>query len=158
MVLHPHMPPGEGDIGGSWRSRSKVVSTESPTYQRKSPWNPVFLLYQPPLHPLACPQGLKRTRHSESSVSDEEEILPKKRRRLRLGLVTSMLSRPYAMPRTRIPARKASRNGVWARQRIEGRDLLRKAAIFNRIASRRRTCGTHIVELRKLKRHVACAE
>lgn len=149
------MPPGEGDNGGSWRLRSKVVLTEPPPSQRRGSWNSLFLLYQPPLHPLACSQGLKRTRPWESSVSDEEEILPKKRRRLRLGLVTSMLSRPYAMPRTRIPARKASRNGVWARQRIKGRDLLRKAAIFNRIASRRRTCGMEIVELRKLRRHAA---
>lgn len=59
--------------------------------------------------------------------------LQKKKRRLRLNLITSRLSRPFATPTTHIVSRGTSKFAVWARHRILGRDLLRKAAIMNRI-------------------------
>lgn len=51
--------------------------------------------------------------------------------------MTSRLSRPYAMPATHI-ARGAWRLGVWARQRLSGGLLLRKGAILNSIAKKRK--------------------
>ena len=59
--------------------------------------------------------------------------MQRKKRRLRLNLITSRLSKPYATPPTHINARSTGRVGAWARQRILGRDLLRKAAILNSI-------------------------
>lgn len=57
--------------------------------------------------------------------------MQRKKRRLRLDLVTSRLSRPYATPATHIIGTKAWRVGAWARQRFAGGKLLRKAAILN---------------------------
>ena len=57
----------------------------------------------------------------------------KKKRRLRLDLITSRLSRPYATPSTHIVSRGASKIAIWARQKAFGRTPLRKAAIMNRI-------------------------
>lgn len=57
----------------------------------------------------------------------------KKKRRLRLDLITSRLSRPYATPSTHIVSRGASKIAIWARQKAFGRTSLRKAAIMNRI-------------------------
>lgn len=55
--------------------------------------------------------------------------------------MTSRLSRPYATPATHI-ARGAWRLGVWARQRVSGGLLLRKGAILNSIAKRRRKAAS----------------
>ena len=63
--------------------------------------------------------------------------MSRKKRRLRHDLVTSRLSRPYATPATHI-ARGAWRLGVWARQRLSGGSLLRKGAILNSIAKRKK--------------------
>ena len=63
--------------------------------------------------------------------------MSRKKRRLRHELVTSRLSRPYATPATHI-ARGAWRLGVWARQRLSGGLLLRKGAILNSIAKKRK--------------------
>lgn len=63
--------------------------------------------------------------------------MSRKKRRLGRDLVTSRLSRPYAMPPTHI-ARGAWRLGVWARQRSSGGLLLRKGAILNSIAKKRK--------------------
>ena len=60
----------------------------------------------------------------------------KKKRRLRLNLITSRLSRPFATPTTHIIGRGTSKFAIWARRRTIGRDLLRKAAIMNRIRIR----------------------
>ena len=51
--------------------------------------------------------------------------------------MTSRLSRPYATPATHI-ARGAWRLGVWARQRLSGGLLLRKGAILNSIAKKKK--------------------
>ena len=76
---------------------------------------------------------LKRSR-----LQEDGEQLQRKKRRLRLNLVTSRLSKPYATPTTHIVGRTHSRVGVWARQRLSGGKLLRKAAILNSIAMKRK--------------------
>lgn len=60
----------------------------------------------------------------------------KKKRRLRLYLITSRLSRPFSAPATHIVDRGSSRIAVWAKQRALGRHLLRKAAIMNHVRLR----------------------
>ena len=67
--------------------------------------------------------------------------LQKKKRRLRLNLITSRLSRPFATPTTHIIGRGTSKFAIWARQRTIGRDLLRKAAIMNRIRIKNTAMG-----------------
>lgn len=57
----------------------------------------------------------------------------RKKRRLRLTLITSRLSLPFAVPTTHIVDRGRSRIAVWAKQKALGRSLLRKAAILNRV-------------------------
>lgn len=82
---------------------------------------------------LAPQKCLKRSR-----LQEDGEQLQRKKRRLRLNLVTSRLSKPYATPTTHIVGRTHSRVGVWARQRLSGGKLLRKAAILNSIAMKRK--------------------
>ena len=81
---------------------------------------------------------LKRTRPPTDVDGEGSENMQRKKRRLRLQLITSRLSEPYATPPTHINSRKAVRVGVWARQRVMGRDLLRKAAILNSIRIQKR--------------------
>lgn len=81
-------------------------------------------------------QVLKRSRPQEE-IDRFGEGASRKKRRLRHDLVTSRLSRPYATPATHI-ARGAWRLGVWARQRSSGGLLLRKGAILNSIAKRKK--------------------
>ncbi|MCJ1402743.1 hypothetical protein MMC11_005964 [Xylographa trunciseda] len=59
--------------------------------------------------------------------------LQKKKRRLRLDLITSRLSRPFATPTTHIVGRRTSQFAIGARQKVWCRDWLRKAAIMNGI-------------------------
>lgn len=62
----------------------------------------------------------------------------KKKRRLRLGLVTSRLSRPYSSPASNIADRGVARVGsaTWPLPRRPERNELRKAAIMNRVRQR----------------------
>lgn len=85
------------------------------------------------------PRFLKRSRPRTDVDGEGLGHLQKKKRRLRLYLITSRLSKPYATPPTHINSRGTMRVGVWARQRVVGRDLLRKAAIFNSIRIKRIT-------------------
>ena len=81
-----------------------------------------------------CPTELLKRARPRTDVDGEGSAnMQRKKRRLRLQLITSRLSKPYATPPTHINSRKAVRVGVWARQRVLGRDLLRKAAILNSI-------------------------
>ena len=79
---------------------------------------------------------LKRSRTQEDV--DDQEHVQRKKRRLRLDLVTSRLSKPYATPTTHIVGSTHPRVGVWARQKFSGGKLLRKAAILNSIAMKRK--------------------
>lgn len=60
----------------------------------------------------------------------------KKKRRLRLNLITSRLSRPFSVPATNIVDRGFSRIAIWARGRRLDKNVLRKAAIMNRVRTR----------------------
>ncbi|OBT62052.1 hypothetical protein VE03_09221 [Pseudogymnoascus sp. 23342-1-I1] len=62
----------------------------------------------------------------------------KKKRRLRLGLVTSRLSRPYSSPASNIADRGVARVGsaTWPLQRRPEKNELRKAAIMNAVRQR----------------------
>ncbi|RDW94836.1 hypothetical protein BP5796_00599 [Coleophoma crateriformis] len=57
----------------------------------------------------------------------------RKKRRLRLQLITSRLSRPFSQPATNIISRGNSKISAWSRHRLRGRAELRKAAILNHI-------------------------
>ena len=87
---------------------------------------------------------LKRSRPQEE-IDRFGESVSRKKRRLRRELVTSRLSRPYATPATHI-ARGAWRLGVWARQRLSGGLILRKGAILNSFAMKKRAIlkGTEV--------------
>ena len=80
---------------------------------------------------------LKRS-WSDDIIDSEDGSQQRKKRRLRLDLVTSKLSRPYADPATHIIGTHTWRAGPWARQKFAGGKLLQKAAIFNSIAIKRR--------------------
>jgi len=63
----------------------------------------------------------------------------RKKRRLRLYLITSRLSRPFSQPATNIVNRGLSKIAIWGKNRAPGRNLLRKAAIMNRVRLRAKT-------------------
>jgi hypothetical protein len=72
-------------------------------------------------------------------VADVDDLISesKKKRRLRLMLITSRLSRPFSTPATHIVDPGSSKIAVWAKQRHLTQQVLRKAAIMNRV--RRKT-------------------
>ncbi|KIW03725.1 uncharacterized protein PV09_05034 [Verruconis gallopava] len=94
-----------------------------------------------------APQGplrFKRKSHRLSPkrsrpVADVDDLLSesKKKRRLRLFLITSRLSQPFSTPATHIVDPGTSKIAVWAKQRNLTQQVLRKAAIMNRV--RRKT-------------------
>lgn len=131
----------EGPSGGLGHLQiSKTASIKPPVHalHPASSW-------QPPLPKssssslqateLITQKILKRSRPTE--IDRAGASVSRKKRRLGRELVTSRLSKPYAMPPTHIP-RGAWRLGVWARQRSSGGLLLRKGAILNSIAKKRR--------------------
>lgn len=83
---------------------------------------------QPPLPP---PRNRKRPRPS-TWLSHDDPVLPStKKRRLRLVLITSPLSRPFSTPASYIADHGKSRIAIWAKARhLRGRSL-RRAAILN---------------------------
>lgn len=80
----------------------------------------------------ALPDSRKRGR-AAADIDGEHSCLQKKKRRLRLFLITSRLSPQFSHPATNIVDRGSSKIAVWAKQKAVGRNLLRKAAILNRI-------------------------
>ena len=118
---------------------SKAASSQqrfgiSTAYPPSSSSSPIFRTPSSTQTATIAPQKcLKRSR-----LQEDGEQLQRKKRRLRLNLVTSRLSKPYATPTTHIVGRTHSRVGVWARQRLSGGKLLRKAAILNLIAMKRK--------------------
>jgi len=80
-------------------------------------------------------QPFKRRRALSDVDGDGNE--GRKKRRLRLHLITSRLSRPYSQPATNIVNRSGSKVAVLgARNKALGRSELRKAAIMNRVRMR----------------------
>ncbi|KAF2251860.1 hypothetical protein BU26DRAFT_561658 [Trematosphaeria pertusa] len=90
------------------------------------------------------PRPRKRCR-AAADVDGEHSSLHKKKRRLRLFLITSRLSPQFSHPATNIVDRGSSKIAVWAKQKALGRNLLRKAAILNRI--RRQTISARETEM-----------
>lgn len=84
------------------------------------------------------PRPRKRCR-AVTDIDGEHSSLQKKKRRLRLFLITSRLSPEFSSPATNIVDRGTSKIAVWAKQKALGRNLLRKAAILNRIRRRGQT-------------------
>jgi hypothetical protein len=60
----------------------------------------------------------------------------RKKRRLRLQLITSRLSRPFSQPASNIVNRGLSKIAVWGKKKSLGKSVLRKAAIMNRVRLR----------------------
>ncbi|KAH7083934.1 hypothetical protein FB567DRAFT_401221, partial [Paraphoma chrysanthemicola] len=85
--------------------------------------------------PRPPPRPRKRSR-AAADIDGEHSCLQKKKRRLRLFLITSRLSPQFSHPATNIVDRGSSKIAVWAKQKSLGRNLLRKAAILNRIRRR----------------------
>ncbi|MCJ1389431.1 hypothetical protein MMC18_002288 [Xylographa bjoerkii] len=75
----------------------------------------------------------KRFRSQTDVDGEGSGNLQKKKRRLRLDLITSRLSRPFATPTTHIVGRRTTKFAIGVRQKVWCRDLLRKAAIMNGI-------------------------
>jgi hypothetical protein len=85
--------------------------------------------------PRPQPRPKKRNR-ATADIDGEHSCMQKKKRRLRLFLITSRLSPQFSHPATNIVDRGSSKIAVWAKQRSLGRNLLRKAAILNHIRIR----------------------
>ncbi|KAL8692647.1 MAG: hypothetical protein Q9218_002380 [Villophora microphyllina] len=90
------------------------------------------------------PQSILKRIRPQTDVDGENSVnTQRKKRRLRVDLVTSRLSQPYATPPTHIISRKALRLGPWARPRYRVRSPLRRAAILNAFRARR-TAARHL--------------
>jgi hypothetical protein len=96
-------------------------------------WTPVQITPLPPkLRLVAGKRG-----RAISDIDGEDASPRPKKRRLRLHLITSRLSRPFAAPSTYINSRGAFIAARLAFQRRVGRSLLRKAALENWMRVRR---------------------
>lgn len=94
-----------------------------------------FSFDQPISTPIPSNRPFKR-RRALSDV-DGEGNEGRKKRRLRLHLITSRLSRPFSQPASNIVNRGMNKIPVWgAKNRALGKNLLRKAAIMNRVRRR----------------------
>ncbi|KAI4125737.1 MAG: hypothetical protein LQ338_004101 [Usnochroma carphineum] len=96
----------------------------------------------PPIFPLAIressPQSILKRPRVETDVDGEDSVhSQRKKRRLRLNLITSRLSQPYATPTTHIISRHSRRPLPWIRPRNPIRSPLRRAAILNAIRIKR---------------------
>src|SRR5690242_2864266 len=78
----------------------------------------------------SVPHSRKRGR-VVADVDGEHSCTQKKKRRLRLFLITSRLSPQFSHPATNIVDRGNSKIALWAKQKAAGRNLLPKAAILN---------------------------
>jgi len=85
--------------------------------------------------PRPLPRPRKRSR-AVADIDGDNSCIQKKKRRLRLFLITSRLSPQFSHPATNIVDRGSSKIAVWAKQKSLGRNLLRKAAILNGIRRR----------------------
>jgi hypothetical protein len=106
--------------------------TPDPTFTFEILSSPIMRLTFPPRPP---PGPRKRSR-AIADIDGEHSCMHKKKRRLRLFLITSRLSPHFSHPATNIVDRGSSKIAVWAKQKSLGRNLLRKAAILNHIRRR----------------------
>lgn len=89
--------------------------------------------------PLSSPTPLNRPFKRRRALSDVdgEGKEARKKRRLRLQLITSRLSARFSEPATNIGTNRGlSKISVWAKNKALGKNLLRKAAIMNRVRRR----------------------
>lgn len=88
--------------------------------------------------PLSLPVPSNRPFKRRRALSDVDGDGNKgrKKRRLRLDLITSRLSRPFSQPASNIVNRGISRIAIWGKNKALGKTLLRKAAIMNRVRLR----------------------
>ncbi|KAI4694362.1 hypothetical protein J4E81_006579 [Alternaria sp. BMP 2799] len=86
--------------------------------------------------PRPSPCGSRKRSRAVADIDGEHSCVQKKKRRLRLFLITSRLSPQFSHPATNIVDRGSSKIAVWAKQKALGRNLLRKAAILNGIRRR----------------------
>lgn len=124
--------PGAGPAQGTFDFSNTSLSTSN--------MGLTFLPQDPPR------RGNKRSR-SIADVDGDHSCIQKKKRRLRLFLITSRLSPQFSHPATNIVDRGSSKIAVWAKQKALGRNLLRKAAILNRI--RRTTDSPKAIHVRR---------
>ncbi|KAI9799860.1 MAG: hypothetical protein M1833_003782 [Piccolia ochrophora] len=103
----------------------------------------------PPIDTSIPRMALKRGRPLADVDGEGPVRARKKKRRLRLLLITSRLSLPFSAPPTHIVDRGASKIAVWARQKALGRNVLRKAAIMNSI--REQAAAARRAEQRQLE-------
>jgi hypothetical protein len=82
--------------------------------------------------PVPSNRPFKRRRALSDVDGDGNE--GRKKRRLRLHLITSRLSRPFSQPASNIVNHGISRIAIWgARNKTTSKTVLRKAAIMNRV-------------------------
>ena len=81
--------------------------------------------------PIPANRSVKRRRALSDVDGDGNE--GRKKRRLRLHLITSRLSRPFSQPASNIVNRGILKIAIWGKQKPLGRHLLRKAAIMNAV-------------------------
>jgi hypothetical protein len=93
--------------------------------------------------------GSRKRGRAAADIDGEHSCTQKKKRRLRLVLITSRLSPQFSYPATNIVNRGSSKIAVWAKQKGLGQGMLRKAAILNRIR-----CGA--ASVKKPERARAC--
>jgi len=94
-----------------------------------------FCFDRPKAISIPCTRPFKRRRALSDVDGDGNE--GRKKRRLRLHLITSRLSRPYSQPATNIVNRSGSKVVILgAKNKALGRSELRKAAIMNRVRMR----------------------
>lgn len=88
--------------------------------------------------PISAPVPTNRPFKRRRALSDVDGggNEGRKKRRLRLHLITSRLSRPFSQPASNIVNRGVSKVAIWGKNRALGRNLLRKAAIMNRVRLR----------------------
>ncbi|PBP27448.1 hypothetical protein BUE80_DR001734 [Diplocarpon rosae] len=97
--------------------------------------SPKFSFDRPASAPIPCNRPHKR-RRALSDV-DGEGNEGRKKRRLRLHLITSRLSRPFSQPASNIVNRGMNKIPIWGtKNRAVGRSFVRKAAIMNRVRKR----------------------
>ena len=140
MLSQRHYGDANSPRGASSSSSSETSPTQSPSPTSPNPTSPT---------PLKRPRILADV-DGENSLDTQ-----RKKRRLRLELITSRLSRPFAYPTTHIVSRGSVRVGIWARQPNEGTNVFRKAAILNCI-KKDRAPTKELVE-RRLGLHEAVA-
>jgi hypothetical protein len=109
---------------------SRLLEAKDTLFSFITPPKPTMALTFSPRSPP--PRPGKRCR-AVTDVDGERSCGHKKKRRLRLFLITSRLSPEFSHPASNIVDRGSSKIAVWAKQKALGRHLLRKAAILNHI-------------------------